>query len=59
MYTLPGACPALFQFDLEVKVTQRRLGLIGAGGLLGERALQQTLNAQVDELAAVFPRPRH
>ena len=48
-----------FQVDLEVKVTQSGLRFVGAGRMRGERALEERLDTEVEELRSELTRARH
>ena len=48
-----------FQVDLEVKVTQSGLRFVGAGRMRGERALEERLDTEVEELGSELTRARH
>ena len=48
-----------FQVDLEVKVTQSGLRFVGAGRMRGERALEERLDTEVEELGSKLTRARH
>lgn len=51
--------PRTLEVDLEVKVTQCRFRFVGARRMRGERALEERLDTESQELGCVLTRARY